>query len=102
MGLLCRLHRQPRGWFFACFFLIPAYIVVYRRLKKESWCLAQTCKDQKKRFCDDCIAKRFFLYYTDYNYATERAVEPMEQELEQIEVRSKTSSTKIRTTATRL
>ena len=26
---------SPVAWFFACFFLIPAYIVVYRRLKKE-------------------------------------------------------------------
>ena len=34
-GYFAACIANPVAWFFACFFLIPAYIVVYRRLKKE-------------------------------------------------------------------
>ena len=34
-GYFAACIASPVAWFFACFFLIPAYIVVYRRLKKE-------------------------------------------------------------------
>ena len=34
-GYLAACIASPVAWFFACFFLIPAYIVVYRRLNKE-------------------------------------------------------------------
>ena len=33
-SLLAR-RSNPVAWFFACFFLIPAYIVVFRKLKQE-------------------------------------------------------------------
>ena len=34
-GYFAACIANPVAWFFACFFLIPAYIVVYRRLQKE-------------------------------------------------------------------
>ena len=34
-GYFAACIASPVAWFFACFFLIPAYIVVYRRLQKE-------------------------------------------------------------------
>ena len=34
-GYFAACIANPVAWFFACFFLIPAYIVVYRRLQKK-------------------------------------------------------------------
>ena len=34
-GYFAACIANPVAWFFACFFLIPAYIVVFRKLKRE-------------------------------------------------------------------
>ena len=34
-GYFAACIANPVAWFFACFFLIPAYIVVFRKLKQE-------------------------------------------------------------------
>ena len=34
-GYFAACIASPVAWFFACFFLIPAYIVVFRKLKQE-------------------------------------------------------------------
>ena len=34
-GYFAACIASPVAWFFACFFLIPAYFVVFRRLQKE-------------------------------------------------------------------
>ena len=35
-GYFAACIANPVAWFFACFFLIPAYIVVFRKLKREN------------------------------------------------------------------
>lgn len=34
-GYFAACIANPVAWFFACFFLIPAYLVVFRKLKQE-------------------------------------------------------------------
>ena len=45
-GYFAACIANPVAWFFACFFLIPAYIVVFRKLKQEKARLLDTDSDE--------------------------------------------------------